>query len=309
MVGFAHGLTAFVLFGLSNGCSEPVSDPDSGGELSDEPDEICLPDCPPSGGSGGSASEAIRPALGAPCETDEECPTGALCLSDSDTGFFGGGIPSGMCVAECSEDASRCEDFQHAVCVDTASEDGGAEAYCFPACAYGVVDADKCGQRTNIACDSLSLGEDAGFCRPFCLSDEDCPGRACDRRLGVCMETSVVDDDFGLPCSPDENETGCTGLCVSLSDDYAVCSHACVFGTIDSCSSAGPTSALCAFAAPGGSIGDLGYCGELCDCNDDCSHPKSVCDPFTEATRELLGRAGVCAPSSGAEGVQGVDCK
>jgi hypothetical protein len=49
------------------------------------------------------------------------------------------------------------------------------------------------------------------------------------------------------------------------------------------------------FAAESGGIGDVGYCGELCDCSADCIEPTFVCDAFDDETLEqAFGRLGVC---------------
>jgi len=66
----------------------------------------------------------------------------------------------------------------------------------------------------------------------------------------------------------------------------------------------GDRPGFCFFAAVGGSIGDIGYCAELCDCDGECMHTDSICDPFSsEAVRELTGKGGVCAPRSAGDGI------
>jgi hypothetical protein len=48
-------------------------------------------------------------------------------------------------------------------------------------------------------------------------------------------------------------------------------------------------------ASEGGGIADVGYCGELCDCDDDCIEPSFVCDAFDDENLERsFGRLGVC---------------
>jgi hypothetical protein len=89
----------------------------------------------------------------------------------------------------------------------------------------------------------------------------------------------------------------CDGLCVQLNDKSAVCSHPCVFGETSECapSSGGLRRGGCLFVTEHGTIGDLGYCGELCDCNDDCIEPTFVCDAFDNADLErAFGRKGAC---------------
>jgi hypothetical protein len=59
--------------------------------------------------------------------------------------------------------------------------------------------------------------------------------------------------------------------------------------------SGGLRRGACGFATEGGAIGDLGYCGELCDCSDDCIEPTFVCDAFDDEVLErAFGRKGVC---------------
>jgi hypothetical protein len=44
-----------------------------------------------------------------------------------------------------------------------------------------------------------------------------------------------------------------------------------------------------------GGIGELGYCGELCDCSGDYFEPTLVCDEFEDENFEkAFGRKGVC---------------
>jgi hypothetical protein len=46
-----------------------------------------------------------------------------------------------------------------------------------------------------------------------------------------------------------------------------------------------------------GAFGDVGYCAPFCACNDECAHPQSICDAFTQdAVRDLVAASGVCAP-------------
>src|SRR5262249_38376803 len=80
----------------------------------------------------------------------------------------------------------------------------------------------------------------------------------------------------------------CDGLCVQLNDKSSVCSHPCVFGETSECApaSGGLRRGGCVFVTENGTVGDLGYCGELCDCNDDCIEPTFVCDAFDNVDLE-----------------------
>ncbi len=97
--------------------------------------------------------------------------------------------------------------------------------------------------------------------------------------------------------SPAAGLTGCEALCIELNDVASSCSRRCVFGSTEECApaSGGLRRGACMFVTPGGSIGDLGYCAELCDCSDDCIDPTFACDALDDSALELaLGRKGVC---------------
>lgn len=91
----------------------------------------------------------------------------------------------------------------------------------------------------------------------------------------------------------------CDSECVTLNGSSSVCSRRCVFGDASECApaSGGLRRGACAFVTPGGSIGDLGYCAELCDCADDCIESGFTCNAFDDVTLErAFGRKGVCTP-------------
>ena len=95
-------------------------------------------------------------------------------------------------------------------------------------------------------------------------------------------------------------KTVCDGLCVSLAPSEAQCSRRCVFGDLTECAvaSGGLRRGGCLFVTTGGGLGDLGYCGELCDCTADCTAPGFVCDAFDASLERAFGRKGVCTPPS-----------
>lgn len=154
-----------------------------------------------------------------------------------------------------------------------------------------------------MACERLeSDGELIGFCRPFCISDEDCGELHCDRNNGVCTKRDTAEDDFGRPCSPNDDdpttldETGCSGVCVQIAANIGICSHRCLYGSSETCGTREDSNGLCAITDEGGTVGDVGYCAELCDSSEDCRHPRVSCDAFeSDRVRELVGKAGVCA--------------
>lgn len=267
-----------------------------------EAGEFAPPDAS-GGGAGGDTAQTARPALGTPCAGDGDCPADATCLRQDGQDYFGGGPPRGVCVADCGPDPGRCSEFADAVCVSMMEAPDGSAAYCFPSCTPGVPDLEKCGGQADVACDRLAASPDEGFCRLFCTHDDECPERRCDRARGVCTDSPPNPGSFGQPCDPEADDTGCPGVCVELGDaGYAVCSRRCLYGSVDACNGSAEAPAFCAFASPGGSLGDTGYCSELCDCTSECSHAEAICDPFSsESVRELVGRAGVCAPEELAE--------
>ena len=259
-----------------------------------------------------------KPALGGACVRDAQCPAPAFCLVAPSDALFGGAPPVGTCVAACERGRS-CERFARAVCVDA----GEGDDLCFESCTVGSSASAKCHERPHVACAPLpdasmpEQSDSTGYCRPLCAVDADCDaGRSCDPARGVCVADPVSDPEFGLRCqnagAPDDDAdagapgdagTGssgvvdsCTGLCVQLNETPEQCSRACVFGSADECgpASGGLRRGACVFVTPGGGISDLGYCAELCDCNDDCIEPTFVCDELDETLRKVFGRGGVC---------------
>jgi hypothetical protein len=72
-----------------------------------------------------------------------------------------------------------------------------------------------------------------------------------------------------------------------------------VLGAYPACGSEGdPGTAACLFLydEDSGALGDVGACGRLCDCNDDCPSRLS-CTAFEDAGTpfELYGRPGLCS--------------
>jgi len=253
-----------------------------------------------------------RQPLGAGCTRDGDCPAGAFCLDRNSDALFGGAPPDGVCVADCSEDEAACARFADAVCVAVAAAEGGsaaASALCFERCSLGREEQPKCAGGAHVACAPIEDSSGAGaFCRPLCANDDECGARECDPAYGVCVASAGDDRSFGLRCDPEldpdadagadaSGAASCVGPCVQLNAAPSLCSRRCVFGEAGECApaSGGLRRGGCVFASEGGAIGDLGYCGELCDCNDDCIEPSFVCDAFEDESLEAaFGRLGVC---------------
>jgi hypothetical protein len=256
------------------------------------------------------------PELGQPCRRDAECAAGAFCVQPSGADLAGGGPPHGICAADCSSNEDICREFSGATCVHLAlpvrldggtARDGtpadagaGRSSLCFEQCTVGSGASTKCHAAPSVACEPLSGGSSGAFCRPACSTNRDCPERACNLRTGVCTdEVAGVDSTLGMACDARVTSNDCDGLCVSLDSSHGVCSHRCIFG--DSADCAGTDGIVhaggCVLSTPGGDIGDVGYCAQLCDCPGDCRDPDFVCDPFEDRTLETaFGRKGVCTP-------------
>jgi hypothetical protein len=96
-----------------------------------------------------------------------------------------------------------------------------------------------------------------------------------------------------------------------VSNDLALCSYRCVFGSSDECAveGANPIVGVCAYTESDIAPGNVGYCAPLCDCNDDCVAPGYACRAFTnENTRLAYGKVGICVPLSAMADLAGVAC-
>jgi hypothetical protein len=284
---------------------------------------------PPVGGGRTDGGLVTRDRLGAACDDDAGCPEGAFCLTPRDPSWLGGAPPQGLCVADCSSGAGRCDAFEDAVCVDASAgageltgddeaADAGADrdadagdvgpattvtALCLERCTLGTTRAAKCHGLSGIACELLPNGPaSAGYCRPLCTIDQDCPTGHCELLTGTCTEQDggASTRNLGQSCAEGAVDT-CGALCVSIDDAPPVCSHRCVFGSPEDCAPADAPGrdAACVLTTLGGGIGDVGYCAALCDCPEDCGSPTQVCDPFQDDVLEsTLGRAGTCTAAA-----------
>jgi len=127
---------------------------------------------------------------------------------------------------------------------------------------------------------------------------------------------------LGEACSTTPPET-CEGVCQDLEHSNgqvftSLCMEGCTHGATPACGWAGPgtgpAGAACLYADPvvakngGPSIGDLGRCGLLCDCNSQCKNPALTCVAWSGANaaqvQSFFGRAGYCGdPLGGDAGV------
>jgi hypothetical protein len=270
-------------------------------------------------GAGVAPGDALFPAadraVGAPCTTDAECPTGPngetplICITASSTAQFGGGPQGGYCTAVCSdtEECQALDGLSACGLYDNATQSG----YCIALCVPGTSNV-KCFADRAQACFESEANPGLGACFPVCQSDTACgPGLFCDlgaQGLGVCTAAPPVGGDVGAPCTPETELTDCkSGLCIELANDAGevsgrLCSANCTFGLIQGCGYDRVTSerrdALCGQAqTENGDVGDVGFCFELCDTAADCTQAGWECVVnLSPEGQAAVGRLGQCLP-------------
>ena len=255
-------------------------------------------DAAPAHGEGGTV---VRPGvIGQSCSADADCGAGLICLLASGDSFVAGpgGPAGGICSLDCSNgDDTTCQAMDpNSVCVgvDTA----GTVAYCLEACTPGITPAGttKCHDRGNMACST-------GFCTPTCRGDFECGGRRCDLGTGLCTGAPAPGSaPIGARCDPSAATNDCPGGCLPISPTEGFCTGVCSLGH-DGCgldpTSSAPMSASCNWVLSGGDTGDQGFCGQLCDCNQECLNPDFVCEPLPPDQQRITGRTGFCTPPTG----------
>lgn len=253
------------------------------------------------------AGAPLLSAVGTSCDDVSDCSLADVCLN-GDADFLDGALVSGTCAVDCSQDPGICNRLpSDAVCVkastgeismESMAADGDDRAYCFESCTLGDEASGRCHDRDDVACSSLAEG--AAFCRPLCSSDTECPGKFCDPLLGVCVEEAVQGANLGTECDADADDPGCQGLCLTL-EDVSACTSRCIYGSAGDCGNSElGRPGLCFIPEGEGSIGDVGFCSQLCDCDGQCFHAGMICDPFLDPPlEELLHAKGVCLPPSG----------
>jgi hypothetical protein len=268
------------------------------------------------GGAAGNGTTMSTSPIGQTCTKDTDCGTmGLTCLLPSSNDLLGGGVPNGICTLDCSADynaasptaVSACAKIDpSAICLEVNM--APVKAYCWEGCTIGAVPSSeiKCHSRRDMGCFD-DQGSGTGYCKPLCRGDFDCAGRKCDLGEGNCVDT--IDPARKLPlgskCDPHAQTDTCSGICIGISsaDSGALagvgfCSGLCKIGEI-ACgmdpNSKAPISADCLFQ-PGmnNDLGDLGFCGQLCDCNDDCKNPDFICSSLPTQLQSQLGRKGAC---------------
>lgn len=284
-------------------------------------------------GSGGDAGDpifetAVR-AVGAPCDTDADCPVGPngenplICITSTSATEFGTGSPQGgYCTAVCSDEANSadCQAID-GLTICGLLDDATGLGYCIGLCQPGQ-GAVKCLTDRAQACFAFPMEPTLGACFPVCQSDAACgAGQFCDfgaTGLGLCVATQPPGAGIGEACDGTAQGADClSGTCVTLIDPVSgapagsFCSANCTFGLLEGCGfgeteAVGARDAVC--LAPqfeGGDGGDLGFCFELCDEDADCAQAATgwSCATFPADIQEAVGRTGECVPP----GVPGSD--
>lgn len=256
-------------------------------------------------------------AVGARCETDADCASGATCLAEATTQWRGvaGGPAGGYCSLPCTDNADCQALDSQSTCQSFAPAEG---SYCIRGCLSKDPDAGeaKCLNRPDVACISVAAQGDpenpfmaerqVGYCGPRCGSNSDCSGgRFCHRSAGLCTTNIAPGGAIGSRCDADRD---CDGNSCEDRDAEGIgtCTALCVLGALNGCGYAADVirreaACLAPLVAAGRfteGAGDIGLCRELCDVAEDCERAGEgwVCTPVGAELAEFVGRSGACAP-------------
>lgn len=251
--------------------------------------------------------------IGASCASDAECAGGGTCLRADGNGYLGAGGPAGgYCTFSCSREADDCATHdEQSFCAPIGPEEAG---YCIRTCLSQDPEPGeaKCLNRTDVVCVSVAADgyelfngqRQAGYCRPLCGSDEDCPaGRVCHAQGHICTDGQIEGAPIGAACSLDSD---CSGYaCEDRNDEgIGVCTATCVLGSLSGCGyghdvserGAACLTPLVAANRFSEGVGDVGLCREVCDVAEDCQQAGWVCTPLNPEAAEFFGRSGACIP-------------
>jgi hypothetical protein len=207
--------------------------------------------------------------------------------------------------------------------------------YCLEGCQTGTAGEPKCHERPDFACSLLGLipaspsctssddcpqgqlcataedppvcGDIVTGCVPNCGGDFDCEvGDFCDFSTGLCVSSDPGGQAIGTLCDPNAATDPCSGFCIptTTAGDEGICSAFCTVGpSFVGCGWDGVSvapDAACLFGTRLSTdlgIGDVGICGALCDCNDDCVAADDYCvDESGGNIDTIWGRQGYCRP-------------
>jgi hypothetical protein len=251
-------------------------------------------------GTGGTGPVAGSP-IGRACSRDADCGSpGVRCLTSTSSDLAGAGPPNGYCAGDCTEGIEACAALDpSSVCVRFETGAGTA-AFCLERCRVGGAQV-KCHNRPDVACDDAGGPVPAGgegFCRPTCRGDVDCGVRRCDLGSGFCVDEPLPAGalPIGSPCNPAATTESCNGACFPLTNDPSgpgMCGGLCTLGAVG-CGEEPNTACLFALSDANPGRGDLGLCGQLCNCDDDCTANQRVCRPFPADEAQAAGFLGYC---------------
>jgi hypothetical protein len=264
----------------------------------------------------GSSSGTSR--VGRACTTNAECGSDddLFCVNDTDVETFGAAPAGGICTKECFDD-SECPGGS--VC---------SLGFCFEACEPGANSStlNKCHGREEVVC-TLLPRESAGCdldgdcpvdgevcianqcwmfgCQPNCGSDADCADDMfCDFDFGFCVTKKPEGKNITDACDPGRAVDECQGFCIANdeSGETGFCTALCNLGSPVGCGfdGKGKADAACLFATalvPDPGPNDIGLCGQLCDCNSDCSVKGDLCAEIgVPQLEDFWQRKGYCRP-------------
>ncbi len=257
------------------------------------------------GGYGGSD------ALGKSCTTNADCGVGLTCVTASSTALAGDGVANGYCTRTCAQ-ASDCTAISPgAQCVPF-----GAQSFCLQGCDPAA--SYSCRDRADALCRSTNIdGSGPIACYPQCVSSADCNGRTCDVRTGLCTDQPSTGDPVGADCNPNAGTNTCAGFCVAFQGyGGGMCTELCnsnSLGQPGACGSdptpGSPQQAACIYQASAGNGGNVGICGQLCNCDADCRATGDVCESWAAAGvsnasqfLQAFKEAGLCVPGTDPDG-------
>jgi hypothetical protein len=228
--------------------------------------------------------------LGASCRRDADCGDPELtCLLASSTALGGRGPAGGLCTRTCASD-DDCTKWDASATCQSDSPDP-TQLYCFEGCSHDDQyrsprpSASKCHGRTDMACAGGELGFAATLCVPACTTDAQCgSGLRCNPHWGLCQADAPQGDPVGTACDPRTRPTTCDGFCLGSSSGVGICTQVCPLGAPGVCGhdDGGTRREACLAQLPpngGTSVGDLGACSKLCNCDADCALAGLVCEP------------------------------
>ncbi|XXY55071.1 hypothetical protein WME91_28475 [Sorangium sp. So ce269] len=213
--------------------------------------------------------------LGTQCTDDADCGPDGLCVLESEPE---GGPSGGYCTTTCADDGD-CEG-EGSACL---------EGICYLGCILGeppaeTLDAEldplKCHGRDELRCEEIEPG--LAVCTPNCGSDSQCPGRVCDPRSNLCVDTPNPGLPMGAACDAEAAEDPCAGWCVGFGEEVTACTEFCGFGgDVVEGDCGGLQNGICLYGfAQEIGAGDLGACTKACTAHSDCLLPNARCVPI-----------------------------